>query len=79
MPWYAYPRQWLNAFRMIAAIALRPRAFSPFKGAVSTMEREYATREISAVLRIPEGTVKSRLNRGRTELAKVLRKQKVLV
>lgn len=36
-------------------------------------------REISAVLRIPEGTVKSRLNRGRTELARVLRKQKVLV
>lgn len=36
-------------------------------------------REISTVLRIPEGTVKSRLNRGRTELAKVLRKQKVLV
>ncbi len=36
-------------------------------------------REISTVLRIPEGTVKSRLNRGRTELARVLRKQKVLV
>jgi RNA polymerase sigma-70 factor (ECF subfamily) len=36
-------------------------------------------REISTVLRIPEGTVKSRLNRGRAELAKVLRKQKVLV
>ncbi len=36
-------------------------------------------REISTVLRIPEGTVKSRLNRGRAELARVLRKQKVLV
>jgi len=36
-------------------------------------------REISEVLRIPEGTVKSRLNRGRAELAKVLRRQKVVV
>ena len=36
-------------------------------------------REISEVLKIPEGTVKSRLNRGRAELARVLRKQKVLV
>lgn len=36
-------------------------------------------REIADVLRIPEGTVKSRLNRGRTELARVLRRQKVLV
>ncbi len=36
-------------------------------------------REIAQVLRIPEGTVKSRLNRGRAELAKVLRRQKVLV
>lgn len=36
-------------------------------------------REISTVLKIPEGTVKSRLNRGRTELAKVLRKQRVLL
>jgi RNA polymerase sigma-70 factor, ECF subfamily len=35
-------------------------------------------KEIADVLRIPEGTVKSRLNRGRTELARVLRKQKVL-
>jgi RNA polymerase sigma-70 factor (ECF subfamily) len=36
-------------------------------------------REIADVLRIPEGTVKSRLNRGRSELARVLRRQKVLV
>ena len=36
-------------------------------------------REIADILRIPEGTVKSRLNRGRAELARVLRKQKVLV
>jgi RNA polymerase sigma-70 factor (ECF subfamily) len=36
-------------------------------------------REIAAILRIPEGTVKSRLNRGRAELARVLRRQKVLV
>lgn len=38
-------------------------------------EMEY--REIADVLNIPEGTVKSRLNRGRAELARVLRKHKV--
>ena len=40
-------------------------------------EMEY--REIAEVLHIPEGTVKSRLNRGRSELARVLRRQKVVV
>ena len=40
-------------------------------------ELEY--REIAQVLNVPEGTVKSRLNRGRAELAKVLRRQKVRV
>jgi len=36
-------------------------------------------REIADVLKVPEGTVKSRLNRGRAELAKVLRRWKVFV
>ncbi len=36
-------------------------------------------REISQVLNIPEGTVKSRLNRGRAEMARILRKQRVPV
>ena len=40
-------------------------------------ELEY--REIADVLAIPEGTVKSRINRGRAELARLLRKQKLLV
>ncbi len=40
-------------------------------------ELEY--REIAEVLSIPEGTVKSRLNRGRAELARVLKKQKLIV
>lgn len=40
-------------------------------------ELEY--REIAEILHVPEGTVKSRLNRGRAELARVLRKQKVVV
>ena len=40
-------------------------------------ELEY--REIAQVLVVPEGTVKSRLNRGRAELARILRRQKVAV
>lgn len=36
-------------------------------------------REIALILRIPEGTVKSRLNRGRAELARLLKKHKLLV
>jgi RNA polymerase sigma-70 factor (ECF subfamily) len=38
-------------------------------------EMEY--REIAGVLDIPEGTVKSRINRGRAELARLLRKRKL--
>lgn len=36
-------------------------------------------REIARVLAVPEGTVKSRLNRGRTELARVLRRNRVSI
>ena len=40
-------------------------------------ELEY--REIAVVLKVPEGTVKSRINRGRAELARLLRRQKLVV
>jgi RNA polymerase sigma-70 factor, ECF subfamily len=40
-------------------------------------ELEY--KDIARVLNVPEGTVKSRLNRGRAELARVLRRHKVSV
>jgi RNA polymerase sigma-70 factor, ECF subfamily len=40
-------------------------------------ELEY--RDIAQVLQIPEGTVKSRLNRGRADLARILRRQKAAV
>jgi RNA polymerase sigma factor (sigma-70 family) len=40
-------------------------------------EMEY--REIAEVLKVPEGTVKSRLNRGRAELARVLRQQRLVL
>ena len=36
-------------------------------------------REIAETLNVPEGTVKSRLNRGRADLARVLRKYKVSI
>jgi len=40
-------------------------------------EMEY--REIAITLSVPEGTVKSRLNRGRAELARILKRQKVTI
>ncbi len=40
-------------------------------------EMEY--REIADVLKVPEGTVKSRINRGRAELGRVLKRMKVSV
>jgi len=40
---------------------------------------EFEYREIAKVLNVPEGTVKSRLNRGRAELARVLRRSKVAI
>jgi RNA polymerase sigma-70 factor (ECF subfamily) len=40
---------------------------------------EFEYREIAKVLNVPEGTVKSRLNRGRAELARVLRRSKVSI
>lgn len=36
-------------------------------------------KEIAQVLNVPEGTVKSRLNRGRAELARILKRQKIRV
>lgn len=39
---------------------------------------ELSYREIVDLLRIPEGTVKSRINRGRIELAKILRRMRVV-
>lgn len=39
-------------------------------------EMEY--REIAEVLKVPEGTVKSRINRGRAELARVLRQRRLV-
>jgi RNA polymerase sigma-70 factor, ECF subfamily len=40
-------------------------------------EMEY--REIASVLKVPEGTVKSRINRGRAELGRVLKRMRIQV
>jgi RNA polymerase sigma-70 factor (ECF subfamily) len=40
-------------------------------------EMEY--KDIAEVLKVPEGTVKSRINRGRAELARVLKKGKAVL
>lgn len=39
---------------------------------------ELSYQEIAGLLKIPEGTVKSRINRGRIELAKILRRMRVV-
>ena len=39
---------------------------------------EMSYQEIVEILKIPEGTVKSRINRGRIELAKILRRMRVV-
>src|SRR5438094_1272320 len=39
---------------------------------------ELTYQEIVDLLKIPEGTVKSRINRGRIELAKILKRMKIL-
>jgi RNA polymerase sigma-70 factor (ECF subfamily) len=39
---------------------------------------ELSYQEIVDLLKIPEGTVKSRINRGRIELAKILRRMRVV-
>jgi len=39
---------------------------------------ELSYQEIVDTLKIPEGTVKSRINRGRIELAKILRRMRVV-
>ncbi|RMG00709.1 MAG: sigma-70 family RNA polymerase sigma factor [Acidobacteria bacterium] len=39
---------------------------------------ELSYQEITELLKIPEGTVKSRINRGRIELAKILRRMRIV-
>ncbi|MCS6874204.1 MAG: sigma-70 family RNA polymerase sigma factor [Pyrinomonadaceae bacterium] len=39
---------------------------------------ELSYQEIAKLLKVPEGTVKSRINRGRIELAKILRRMRVV-
>jgi DNA-directed RNA polymerase specialized sigma24 family protein len=65
------PPEFLSHMEFCAACA---RLTEDAQSAVAFMETEY--REIGQVLGIPEGTVKSRLSRGRAELARLLNKHR---
>ena len=74
-PEQRYSRDEMQAILNEAVDSLKP----DFRTVFTLRDIEELTyQEIVDVLKIPEGTVKSRINRGRIELAKILRRMRVV-
>ena len=63
---------WLQSITALMSGTARNEGFS--RKVVQEFGREPAPEEIAEKLELPEGTVKSRINRGRTELARQIQK-----
>jgi RNA polymerase sigma-70 factor (ECF subfamily) len=79
LPVISHDQDQVEALEQRDRVALLRRALAALPATLRTAVlmrdlRELSYHEIADTLRLPEGTVKSRINRGRTELARQIRK-----